>query len=93
MDFQEENGKVTKELASIYYDLTDAGGYTTSPRTLLKRAREKGLKVSLKDVTNWLQYQLVYSRHKQPRRKFPRRKILSLRPNYCWIADLIDVHG
>ena len=93
MESPQENGKVTKELASIYYDLADVAGFTTSPRELLKRAKEKGLKVSLKNINSWLEQQLSHSLHKKPNRKFPRRKVLSLRPNYTWVADLVDVYG
>ena len=88
-----DNGNLTKEIASIYYDLNDRAGYTTSPYVLLKRAKEKGLKVNIKIIKEWLEQQTTHTKHKQPKRTFKRRKILTLRPDMLWGADLVEVYG
>ena len=88
-----DNGDLTKEIAAIYYDLNDQAGYTTSPYVLLKRAKEKGLKVDIKFINRWLEQQRSHTRHKRPKRTFKRRKILTLRPDRTWGADLVEIFG
>ena len=88
-----DNGNLTKNIAEIYYNLNDQAGYTTSPYELLKRAKEKGLKVDIKFIKQWLEQQTTHTRHKWPKRTFKRRKILTLRPDSLWGADLVEVYG
>ena len=91
MEQEQSNGRRIDRLSEIYYDLDNVAGFTTSPGVLLKKAREEGLDISLKDIEQFLAGQLAFTRHKQPTRKFPRRKILILRPDDCWACDLAFV--
>ena len=88
-----DNGHLTKDIASIYYNLNDQGGYTTSPYVLLKRAKEKGLNVDINFIKQWMEQQTTHTRHKRPKRTFKRRKILTLRPDRLWGADLVCKAG
>ena len=90
MDSSKENGKHTKILGKIYYDLQDPDSYSPSPYVLLKRARKQGASISLKEVKNWLKKQVSHTRHSKPRLQFGRRKVLSLRIDNTWSADLIQ---
>ena len=91
MEEMPSSGRRTEVLSKIYYDLDNPAGFTTSPKVLLRKAREEGLDVTLKDIEHFLAAQVAFTRHKQPTRKFPRRKILILRPDDCWACDLAFV--
>ena len=88
MDKEQSNGRRTDILSRIYYNLSNVAGHTSTPKVLWRKAKEEGLDVTLKDIEHFLSGQLSYTRHKQPTRKFPRRKVLILRPNRCWASDL-----
>lgn len=47
--------------------------------------------ISKPRVTKWLSTQRVYNLHKQPKRKFKRRKVIVSGINAQWQADLIDM--
>ena len=85
-----KDGNHTEVLSRIFYRLSDPDSFS-NPYTMLKRARKEGLKISLKEVKEWLKQQVSYTRHSKPTYVFPRRKILTLRIDSCWALDLIQV--
>ena len=87
-----EAGKFTHEiLGGIYYDLKNPLGYTPSAKDLLKEAKKKGANLTLNDVKLWLRKQIAHTRHATIKNKFPRRKVLVLRIDNTWSADLIQI--
>ena len=87
-----KDGSHTEALSRLYYRLSDPDSFS-NPRVLLKRAKQEGVDVSMKQVKDWLKQQVSYTRHSRPTYVFPRRKILTLRSDSCWAADLIQVDG
>jgi len=73
------------KLESVYYDPRIAGSFG-GVRPL---ARESG--VSERDVRNWMMSQDTYTLHKPPRRRFRRRKTLTMGIDDLWQADLVDL--
>ena len=47
--------------------------------------------VKLTNVISYLRGRDGYTLHKQPRRKFPRRKIVATTINSQWVGDLLDL--
>ena len=86
------NGSHTEVLTKLFYTLSDPDSFS-NPSKLLKRAKKEGLKITLKEVKNWLTQQVAYTRHSKPTYVFPRRKVLTLRIDECWASDLIQVDG
>ena len=87
-----KDGNHTEVLSRLYYRLSDPDSFS-NPSVLLKRAKKEGVDVSMKQVKDWLKQQVSYTRHSRPTYVFPRRKILTLRSDSCWAADLIQVEG
>ena len=52
--------------------------------------RQKGYKLTRTKIKNWLLNQEDYAIHKQPRRHFTRRRVISPYPGYMVDADLAD---
>jgi len=76
-----------KVLGNIYYDLKHPYSYS-SPQILYKAAKKHLPDLTLKEVKNWLAAQKAYVAHKQSRRRFPRRKVITSGIDYQWEADL-----
>src|SRR6266581_9065927 len=73
------------KLESVYYDPVRAGSFGgVGPL-----ARESG--VSERDVRNWMTSQDAYTLHKQPRRRFRRRRTVATGVDDLWQADLADL--
>ena len=64
-----------------------------SPSSLSGIAKLKAAfpKIPRKDLKLFLEAQDVYTKHKFTKTKFQRRKVMSIRKNYLWQADLVDV--
>src|SRR6266568_2007344 len=73
------------KLESVYYDPRIAGSFG-GVRPL---ARESG--VSERVVRNWMTSRDTYTLHKPPRRRFRRRKTLTMGIDDLWQADLVDL--
>ena len=86
----DQNGAFTDALKRLYYTLEEPSSYS-SPRRLYQAAKMEGLSITLKQVKDWLKKQVAYTRHKKYRLSFPRRKVLTLRIDFCWSADLISI--
>lgn len=78
------------KLENIYYDVADSGGYV-GIRGLYRSAREKGIKVTLKNVKEFLQNQDTYTLHKNTRWRYKRNKTIVYGIDEQWQADLIDL--
>jgi hypothetical protein len=68
----------------IYYDITHPASFSGVNKL------RKAAKVSRKDAEDYLQRQNVYTMHKQARRIYPRRRIISLHPLDLFQFDLCD---
>ena len=87
---QEQHGRHINEiLQKLYYDFGPAS-YSSAHR-LHQEAKKQLTNITLKQVKHWLSGQYAYTRHKKPRWRFPRRKVLTLRQNYLWAADLVQI--
>ena len=75
-------------LNEIYYTPGLPSSFS-SPKTLYNEAKKVLPTITMKIVKQFLEKQYVYSRHKKLNWKFPRRKVLSLRIDQTWAADLI----
>ena len=91
MTDQELGQNIEHALSRIYYNLASPTSYS-SARKLLKKLKDDGYaNVKLRHVEAWLRKQLSHTRHFRPRYVFPRRKLLFLRQNDTFAADLIEV--
>lgn len=84
----EEN--IEKILEKIYYDPKGPGSFS-GIQSLYRAVKKKGYKkISLKQITNFLHKQPVYSEYRYVKRKFPREKIIVPRKNYQISADIMS---
>jgi len=60
---------------------------------LQRRLKEKGIKVSQKELQNFLQRQITYTLHKPVKHKFPTRKVYVSGIDDQWQADIVDMIG
>src|ERR1700730_15422375 len=72
-------------MESVYY-VPEAAGSFTSVKNLTKYSSS-----NINDVKAFLEAQDAYALHKPIRRKFPRRKTISLGIDRIWQLDLADV--
>lgn len=80
-------------LHSIYFDAKNPGSFT-SPEKLYQIVRKQGkYKISRAKIKNWLREQDVYTLHKDVKRKFSRRKIITSGVDVQWGADLASVEN
>ena len=77
-------------LKSIYYDASSPGSYGGVEKLYIEA---KKLIPNLRriQVLEWLQGQIVYTLHKQSRRKFKRNPVVCERINENFQADLVDM--
>ncbi len=78
------------KLADLYYDPSNPASYS-SARRLYMEAKQRGFRVTERNVKQWLQQQRVYTTHKRVRLKFPRTKIRVFGIDELWEADLGDM--
>lgn len=78
------------ELGDIFYDPGSAGSFGGVNR-LYREAKQRGLKIKLKDVREWLSSQDTYTLHKPVIRKFKRNRVLAYHIDEVWSTDLMDV--
>lgn len=79
-----------KLLSSIYYDLDSPASYS-GINAIIREAKRRNSKVSIKDVKKFLQEQEVYTLHKPVRRKFKRNRVVAAGFDTDWQADLCDM--
>lgn len=78
------------KLETIYYDISDSGGYA-GITALYRSAREKGLKVTIKNVKDFLSRQDAYTLHKPARLKIRRNRTIVYGLNQQFQMDLCDL--
>lgn len=76
-------------LKRLYYGPNEASSFSSANR-LFEAAMNEIPDLSFKSVKERLSKQVAYTRHKKPKLTFPRRKVLSLRIDDTWAADLIQ---
>ena len=74
---------------SIYYNTSNPGSFGGRER-LFNEAKKINDQIKRTDVEKWLKKQIVYTLHKQVRKKFKRNPVMSEYPNENFQADLID---
>ena len=89
-----ENSSVTELLKHLFYDVKGDSTFATAENLhrVAKRYRPD-LKISLSQVRDWLSKQVVYTRHRRPRFKFQRMRLLFLRQHETWTSDVIFLDG
>lgn len=81
----------TDYLKSIYYDPKQPASFT-GPEKLYQIVKKHGkYKISRNKIKRWLRDQDVYTLHKDVKRRFTRRKIITSGVDIQWGADLADV--
>ena len=85
--------EVKKLLNSIYFNPNGLPGSFSSLRPLYSIAKSRNSKVTRAQVKLFLQGVKSYIDHKKVRRKFFRRKLLSLAPAEIFARDLIFFSG
>jgi hypothetical protein len=83
---------IDKQLRNLYYAAGDPGSYGGVDR-LYKRAKELGIPVTRKRVSEFLTNQLAYSIHKPARHKFIRNHTIVSNIDQQWQADLADMQS
>ena len=85
-----ESIDVEQQLREIYYD-PETGFH--GAETLWRKAKEKGLKISRRQVKGWLQNQLTYTLHRPVRRSRTTlsRKTIAMKIDELWQADLVEM--
>ena len=80
-------------LKKVYYDIGRPGSYESSGRVWTS-VKDEGnpLRLTRKQVHQWLMTQPVYARHRNVKRNFPRQKILVNVMDEQWDTDLMDLH-
>lgn len=73
-----------------YFDVSEPGSYG-GVQALYRLLREKNVKITLKQVREWLAEQDSYSLHKPVRRRFQRRRIYARTIDYLWQTDIVDM--
>ena len=71
----------------IYYDPSHVAGFSSAPK-LLKAAKKENPRLKLIDAKEYLSRQDVYTKHKRTKYVFPRRKIVRMRVDEIWTADI-----
>ena len=75
-------------LRKIYMDLKNPAIFS-SPYRLYAEEKKINLKIKLRDVTDWLETQKLYTLHRRINTKFKRRKVLTRGVQYQYPADLV----
>ena len=76
-------------LRAIYFNPENSGAYGDADAL----HRQVIGVLSKKQVTDWLSGQYTYTLHKPIRRKFSRRRVLVVRVDQQWQADLVDLQS
>ena len=77
------------QLEDIYGDPSQPGSFG-GVDNLYRDARRRGIRVSKKDVENWLSKKLSYTLHKPARKNFKRNRTLVFFINETWQIDLLS---
>lgn len=84
------NEKLSSILFNTYYDPSSVGGFSTGDR-LYKHVKKNGVRVTRKEVSDWLRLQPTYTLHKDRRIKFKRNHYNITNIDDLWEMDLIDM--
>lgn len=87
---ENQQNQLEDTLKKIYYDSKNPGSFGGRERLYLE-AKKYHSNVKRKDIENWLKGEIVYTLHRQARRKFKRNPILSEFPYENFQADLVDM--
>jgi hypothetical protein len=90
---QTTDSNIDSYLASVYYDPKRSGSLGGA-ESLYRDVKEEGkLKLSSKDISNWLMSQDAYILHKPARRNFKRNRVIVGGIDEEWQMDLADMQS
>jgi hypothetical protein len=90
---QESNEGVDEYLKSVYYDPKRPGSFVGA-ENLYRDVKEEGkLKLSRKQILEWLMSQDAYTLHKPARRNFKRNRVFVRGIDEEWQMDLADMQS
>ena len=92
MGTNKTDAELYRELDKIYYSPGEEASYAGVAK-LVRAAREMGLKLSRKEIENYLGKQASYSLHKQARKNFSRNRTVVRGIDQQWQADLADMQS
>ena len=81
-----------KILEKIYSDVSQPGSLS-GLENFLRVLRNKRIKISRKEVINWLRTQEAYTLHKRCLKKFKRNKVITNGIDDLWQIDLADLQN
>ena len=84
------NDEKSDILLRIYYNIDNPAPFASQAK-LMQEAKFENRDITLNDVKEWLQGQLVYGLHKDARRNFLRNRIVVSEIDEQWQADLVDL--
>ena len=79
--------QIINSIKRVYFDISHPYSYS-SPTRLYTYLKKQYPKIQFKDVEQILLYEASYTRHKQIKSKFVRRKTIVRRLNQQWQGDL-----
>ena len=82
---------VLKQLNNIYTNVNNPASYGTINALYIEAKRRK-IRVTKKQVTDFLSKQLSYTLHKPARKRIKRNKTRAMYINDVWQLDLIETH-
>ena len=78
-------------LKSVYYNPSSEGSFGGKARLKGAVFKDTGVRVSDKDVTNWLSGEDAYTLHKSARVNYKRTSVIVYGVNQQFQADLVDM--
>jgi transposase InsO family protein len=83
----------TKLLEKIYFDPKSSSSAFTTPHTVYLEARRRNPAITLKQVSDYLAAQEVYSIHRPKRQRFLRNRVVAVAIDSDWQSDLCDMQA
>jgi transposase InsO family protein len=78
-------------LEKIYYDSKSSSSAFTTPHNVYLEAKRQNPAITLKEVSDYLATQEVYSIHRPKRQRFLRNRVVATSIDSDWQADLCDM--
>ena len=79
-------------LEQIYWDASQPGSLS-GLENFFRVLKEKNIKISRKELIEWLSTQEAYTRHRRILKKFPRNKVITRGIDHLWQIDLADMQN
>ena len=83
--------KRKKNIIEKYYNDISKEGSFSSPTTIYRILKKRGVKITLQDIQEYLKGKESYTLHKKARRRFKRNKIILNGIGEQWSTDLMSI--